>query len=82
MLQEKEEQVAQLMMEGEKLAKEQLKSSTTIKKLKAQDKEHETKIAQLNAQNDEHTRKIAALTEELKLAERQKGMQRLFLSFH
>ncbi|CAF1010191.1 unnamed protein product [Adineta ricciae] len=49
-LREKEEQIQQLLEEGEKLSKNQLKDSNIIKKLRAKEKESDTHITSLTTQ--------------------------------
>lgn len=46
-LQEKEEQIQQLLEEGEKLSKTQLLHNNIIKKLRNKEKENETQITSL-----------------------------------
>ncbi|KAG8510562.1 TATA element modulatory factor, partial [Galemys pyrenaicus] len=58
LLKEKDEQIRGLMEEGEKLSKQQLHNSNTIKKLRAKDKENENIIAKLH-------KKVKELEEEL-----------------
>ncbi|XP_043932328.1 TATA element modulatory factor [Protopterus annectens] len=45
LMKEKDEQIVGLMLEGEKLSKQQLQNSNIIKKLRAKEKENETLIA-------------------------------------
>ncbi|UJR27494.1 hypothetical protein I4U23_008778 [Adineta vaga] len=65
-LREKEEQIQQLLEEGEKLSKTQLKDSTIIKKLRAKEKENDAHITSLTTQ-------ITKLTSELE--ETKKSLQ-------
>ncbi|XP_004676047.1 PREDICTED: TATA element modulatory factor isoform X1 [Condylura cristata] len=58
LLKEKDEQIQGLMEEGEKLSKQQLHNSNTIKKLRAKDKENDNIIAKLH-------KKVKELEEEL-----------------
>lgn len=58
LLKEKDEQIRGLMEEGEKLSKQQLHNSNTIKKLRAKDKENENTIVKLH-------KKVKELEEEL-----------------
>ncbi|NXC47164.1 TMF1 factor, partial [Penelope pileata] len=58
LLKEKEEQIKGLMEEGEKLSKQQLQNSNTIKKLRAKEKERENV-------NTKQNKKIKELEEEL-----------------
>lgn len=44
---EKEEQIQQLLEEGEKLSKAQLQHTNIIKKLRAKEKDNETQISSL-----------------------------------
>ncbi|CAK6435434.1 unnamed protein product [Pipistrellus nathusii] len=53
LLKEKDEQIRGLLEEGEKLSKQQLQSSTIIKKLRAKDKENENIIAKLKKKGKE-----------------------------
>ena len=46
-LREKEEQIQQLLEEGEKLSKNQLKDSNIIKKLRVKEKESDSHITSL-----------------------------------
>ena len=46
-LREKEEQIQQLLEEGEKLSKTQLQHTNIIKKLRNKEKEHESQITSL-----------------------------------
>ncbi|BFZ03381.1 hypothetical protein BsWGS_06419 [Bradybaena similaris] len=61
LLDEKREQVEELMKEGEKLSKQQLQSSTIIKKLRAKEKENETTIAAQKKKLDEQTKELERL---------------------
>lgn len=47
-IREKEEQIRELLEEGEKLSKQQLQHSNIIKKLRVKNKESETKITKQN----------------------------------
>ncbi|CAF3751892.1 unnamed protein product [Rotaria sordida] len=57
-LREKEEQIQQLLDEGEKLSKTQLQHTNIIKKLRTKEKEHETQITSLNARSDKLTNEL------------------------
>lgn len=46
-LRDKEEQIQQLLEEGEKLSKTQLQHNTIIKKLRTKEKENESQITSL-----------------------------------
>ncbi|CAF4132350.1 unnamed protein product, partial [Rotaria sp. Silwood2] len=57
-LREKEEQIQQLLEEGDKLSKTQLQHTNIIKKLRTKEKEHETQITSLNARIDKLTNEL------------------------
>ncbi|CAF3368190.1 unnamed protein product [Rotaria sp. Silwood1] len=57
-LREKEEQIQQLLDEGEKLSKTQLQHTNIIKRLRTKEKEHETLIASLNVRIDKLTSEL------------------------
>lgn len=61
---------------GEKLSKHQLKHETTIKKLRATAKETEATMSQLQTQLANERATIARQAEELKAAEKAKGLSR------
>ncbi|XP_052782552.1 TATA element modulatory factor-like isoform X1 [Mya arenaria] len=71
LLAEKEEQIAGLLQEGEKLSKSQLQSNTVIKKLRAKEKDNESTIntqkKRLDVQKEEldHLKKVLESKEEL-----------------
>ncbi|WAQ97529.1 TMF1-like protein [Mya arenaria] len=71
LLAEKEEQIAGLLQEGEKLSKSQLQSNTVIKKLRAKEKDNESTIntqkKKLDVQKEEldHLKKVIESKEEL-----------------
>ncbi|KAK7003716.1 TATA element modulatory factor-like isoform X1 [Biomphalaria glabrata] len=62
LLDEKQEQVVQLLAEGEKLSKQQLQSSTIIKKLRAKEKENDATITSQKKKIDELTKEVEKLT--------------------
>ncbi|XP_062507855.1 TATA element modulatory factor-like isoform X2 [Corticium candelabrum] len=66
---EKDEQIAGLMEEGERLSKQQLQSSNTIKKLRASSKKDQQLIASLKAEVQELEANVKDLKETLKLKE-------------
>ncbi|CAL1540630.1 unnamed protein product [Lymnaea stagnalis] len=62
LLEEKKEQVAQLLAEGEKLSKQQLQNSNIIKKLRAKEKETDATITSQRKKLDEVTKEMERLT--------------------
>ncbi|CAF3050742.1 unnamed protein product [Rotaria socialis] len=57
-LREKEEQIQQLLEEGDKLSKTQLQHTNIIKKLRSKEKENETQITSLNVRIDKLTTEL------------------------
>jgi TATA element modulatory factor len=68
-LADKEEQVALLMEEGQKLSKKELTQMTTIKKLRAKIQEHNKEVAETKIKQEKAEKDVAALTERLRRAE-------------
>ncbi|KAH9494907.1 TATA element modulatory factor 1 [Bulinus truncatus] len=62
LLNEKQEQVVQLLAEGEKLSKQQLQSSNIIKKLRAKEKENDNTIAHQKKKIEDLTKEVEKLT--------------------
>ncbi|KAL5017812.1 hypothetical protein ScPMuIL_003534 [Solemya velum] len=61
-LREKEQQVTELLEEGEKLSKQQLQSNNIIKKLRAKEKENEVLITSQKKKVDDQKKEIDHLT--------------------
>ncbi|CAG5130326.1 unnamed protein product [Candidula unifasciata] len=61
LLDEKREQVEELLKEGEKLSKQQLQSNTIIKKLRAKEKESDTTISAQKKKLDEQAKELERL---------------------
>ncbi|XP_033096291.1 TATA element modulatory factor-like isoform X2 [Anneissia japonica] len=64
-LKEKDEQITELMAEGEKLSKQQLQNSKIIKKLRSKEKETEGVLKSLNEQLKESQERVTHLEEVL-----------------
>ncbi|KAK6319038.1 hypothetical protein J4Q44_G00102490 [Coregonus suidteri] len=64
-IREKEEQIRELLEEGEKLSKQQLQHSNIIKKLRVKEKESETKISKQNKKLKEQEEELKHLQQVL-----------------
>lgn len=69
LLKEKDDQIAQLLEEGEKLSKQELQINNTVKKLRAKEKENETLIKKNSKALEEMTSENTRLDEILKVKE-------------
>ncbi|XP_013402837.1 TATA element modulatory factor isoform X2 [Lingula anatina] len=65
LMKEKDEQIAELLEEGEKLSKQQLQSNNIIKKLRAKEKESESLIKSKKQKVEEQANEISHLKEVL-----------------
>lgn len=69
LLKEKDDQIAQLLEEGEKLSKQQLQSNNIVKKLRSKEKENDALIKKNSKLLEEMTAENTRLTEILKVKE-------------
>ncbi|XP_032233087.2 TATA element modulatory factor [Nematostella vectensis] len=65
LLSEKDEQIAELLAEGEKLSKQELQSNTIIKKLRAKEKENDALIKKQTKKIEELDSEVKRMTEVL-----------------